>query len=113
MKTGDGRDVQYSATFRVQVRTAWPSGGQGQGAADDLLLGGKRAPTQPGAAADHGNAAGSGGRRHGRVLGGQTGAVASCRSQRVGNRFRLMNNDNDFNYYYFIFHYNITMTRTT
>lgn len=83
-QTGDGRDVQHSAAFRVQVRTARPGGRQGQRTADDLLLGGQRASAESGASAGHGDPRGGGGRRHnGRGCCGQTSVVAPTQSKRV------------------------------
>lgn len=83
--------MQHLAALRVQVRAAWPGGGQGKGATDDVLLGGQRASARPGATVGHGDAAGSRGGGHGRVSGGQTGSVAAGRSPGRVRHFRLIN----------------------
>lgn len=83
--------MQYLATFRIQVRTAGPSSGQGQRAADDLLPGGQRSASRAGGAAGHGDARRGGGRRNRRRMsGGQAGAVAQDRKGVDGFRLKAV-----------------------
>lgn len=110
VSAGDGGNVRHSATLRVQVRATRPSGGQGQGPADDVLPGGQRAAAEPSAATanaatatagdgdgsgggggGHGDAGRGGGRRPGggRVSGSQASAVAARGSRRADDGVRL------------------------
>lgn len=82
--------MQHPATFRVQIRTTGPGGGQGQRTTDDLLPGGQRSTSQSGGTAGHGDADRGGRRRNrGRMSGGQTSAVAPNRNGFDGFRLNV------------------------